>query len=238
VILPSLSRSHANDSVEEFSHTVDWGLRLVLLVGIPSAVGLFLLARPMIATLFQYGDFGPGDVTMSGLSLMAYAAGLPGFMLVKVLAPAFYSRKDPRTPVRIAIFALLTNMVLNLVFVVPMVLLDIPAPHAGLAFATSLAAWVNAGLLLRTLKNRQIYCPQSGWPRLFLQLGLAAATLAVLLLWAVPAIAAWLQWSAWQRVANLALWVVAGAAIYLLSLHLSGVDLRRFWQQVHSDAAA
>ena len=238
VILPSLSRSHANDSVEEFSRTVDWGLRLVLLVGIPSAVGLFLLARPLIVTLFQYGDFGAADVTMAGLSLMAYAAGLPGFMLVKVLAPAFYSRKDPRTPVRIAIVALLTNMTLNLVFVVPMVLLDIPGPHAGLAFATSLAAWVNAGLLLRTLKNREIYRPQAGWPRLFLQLGLAAAALAALLLWAVPAIVAWLQWSAGLRVAHLVLWVVAGAAIYLFSLRLSGLDLKSLWQHANSDAGA
>jgi len=236
VILPSLSRSHANDSAEEFSRTVDWGLRLVLLVGIPSAVGLFLLARPLIATLFQYGDFGATDVAMAGLSLMAYAAGLPGFMLIKVLAPAFYSRKDPQTPVRIAVVALLTNMTLNLVFVVPMVLLDIPAPHAGLAFATSLAAWVNAGLLLHTLKNRQIYHPQAGWPRLFLQLGFAAVLLAALLLWAVPAIAAWLQWSAGLRVAQLSLWVVAGAGIYLFALYVSGVDLKRLWRHAHADA--
>jgi putative peptidoglycan lipid II flippase len=238
VILPSLSRSHANDSAAEFSRTVDWGLRLVLLVGIPSAVGLLLLARPMIVTLFQYGDFGAADVKMAGLSLMAYAAGLPGFMLVKVLAPAFYSRKDPRTPVRIAVVALLTNMTLNLVFVVPMVLLDIPGPHAGLAFATSVAAWVNAGLLLRTLKSREIYRPQAGWSRLFLQLGLAAAALAALLLWAVPAIVAWLQWPAGQRVANLVLWVVAGAGIYLFSLRVSGLDLKSFWQHAHADAGA
>ncbi len=236
VILPSLSRSHANDSVEEFSHTVDWGLRLVLLVGIPSAVGLFLLARPMLATLFQYGDFGVADVNMAGMSLMAYAAGLPGFMLVKVLAPAFYSRKDPRTPVRIAIVALVTNMLLNLVFVVPMVLLDIPAPHAGLALATSIAAWVNAGLLLRTLHKRQIYRPQAGWPRLFLQLALAAGALGALLLWAVPAIVAWSEWSAWLRVANLVLWVVAGAGIYFVTLRISGVDLKSLWRHAHLDA--
>jgi putative peptidoglycan lipid II flippase len=238
VILPSLSRSHANDSAGEFSHTVDWGLRLVLLVGIPSAVGLFLLARPMLATLFQYGDFGAADVSMAGMSLMAYAAGLPGFMLVKVLAPAFYTRKDPRTPVRIAIIALVTNMLLNMVFVVPMVLLDIPAPHAGLALATSIAAWVNAGLLLRTLKNRQIYRPQAGWPRLFLQLALAAGALAALLLWAVPAIAAWSQWSAGLRAANLVLWVVAGAGIYFVALRVSGVDMKGLWRHVHPDADA
>jgi len=238
VILPSLSRSHASDSVGEFSYTVDWGLRLVLLVGIPSAVGLFLLARPMLATLFQYGDFGGADVTMAGMSLMAYAAGLPGFMLVKVLAPAFYSRKDPRTPVRIAIIALLTNMLLNVAFVVPMVLLDIPAPHAGLALATSIAAWVNAGLLLRTLKSRQIYRPQPGWPRFFLQLALAVGALGALLLWAVPALAAWLQWSAWVRVAQLVLWVLAGAGIYFVALRVSGMDLKRLWRHAHPDAAA
>ncbi|MGD8629132.1 MAG: murein biosynthesis integral membrane protein MurJ [Gammaproteobacteria bacterium] len=238
VILPSLSRSHANDSAEEFSYTVDWGLRLVLLIGLPSAVGLFLLARPMLATLFQYGDFGGADVTMAGMSLMAYAAGLPGFMLVKVLAPAFYSRKDPRTPVRIAIIALLTNMLLNLVFVVPMVLLDIPAPHAGLALATSIAAWVNAGLLLRTLKNRQIYRPQAGWQRFFLQLALAVGALGALLLWAVPALVAWLQWSAWLRAAHLLLWVVAGAGIYFVALRVCGMDLKGLWRHAHSDAAA
>jgi putative peptidoglycan lipid II flippase len=178
VILPSLSRSHANDSTDEFSRTVDWALRMVLLIGIPSAVGLLLLARPMLVTLFNYGDFGISDVNMAGLSLMAYAVGLPGFMLVKVLAPAFYSRKDTTTPVRIAIAALLTNIVLNLLFVVPMVMLDVPGPHAGLALATSLAAWVNAGLLFHMLKKKQVYRPESGWPRLFLQLGGAALMLA------------------------------------------------------------
>jgi putative peptidoglycan lipid II flippase len=174
---------------------------------------------------------------MAGMSLMAYAAGLPGFMLVKVLAPAFYSRKDTRTPVRIAIIALLTNMLLNLVFVVPMVLLDIPAPHAGLALATSIAAWVNAGLLLRTLKHRQIYRPQAGWQRFFLQLALAGSVLGALLLWAVPAIVAWLQWSAWQRVAHLVLWVAAGGGVYFVALLVSGVDVKSLWRHAHSDAA-
>jgi len=230
VILPSLSRSHANNSAEEFSRTVDWGLRLVLLIGLPSAIGLLLLSRPMLVTLFQYGDFVAADVDMAGMSLMAYAVGLPGFMLVKVLAPAFYSRKDPRTPVRIAVVALLTNMVLNLVFVVPMVLLEIPAPHAGLALATSLAAWVNAGLLFHTLKDRGIYRPQAGWRRLFLQLGLAGAVLGGGLYWWVPGIQSWLQWPASVRVASLVMWVAAGAALYFLSLRVCGVELRRLWR--------
>ena len=230
VILPSLSRSHANDSVEEFSRTVDWGLRLVLLVGVPSAIGLFMLARPMLATLFNYGDFNASDVNMAGLSLMAYAIGLPAFMLIKVLAPAFFSRKDTRTPVRIAIIALLTNMVLNLVFVVPLVMLDIPGPHAGLALATSVAAWVNAGLLFGVLKKKQIYRPETGWQSLLLQLGLAGSALGGLLYWGMPATQTWLDWSVWSRMSGLLIWVVAGAVIYFIALRLCGLRIKSLWQ--------
>jgi putative peptidoglycan lipid II flippase len=238
VILPSLSRSHANDSADEFSHTVDWALRMVLLIGIPSAVGLFLLARPMLVTLFNYGDFGTTDVDMAGLSLMAYAVGLPGFMLVKVLAPAFYSRKDTTTPVRIAIVALLTNIVLNLLFVVPMVMLEIPGQHAGLALATSLAAWVNAGLLFRMLRRKQVYQPAPGWPRLSLQLGGAAMALGGVLILGMPSLQVWLEWSAWSRVTGLLVWVMAGAGVYFIALHLCGLRIKALLQQRHDEGQA
>jgi putative peptidoglycan lipid II flippase len=233
VILPSLSRSHATDSATEFSRTVDWGLRLVLLIAVPSAIGLSLLARPMLATLFNYGDFNAGDVYMAGLSLMAYTAGLPAFMLIKVLAPAFYSRKDTRTPVRIAIVALLTNMGLNLMFVVPLVMLEIPGPHAGLALATSLAAWVNAGLLYRMLRKQQAYLPEAGWRHFLLQIGLAGAVLGAVLFWAVPAMPVWLDWSVWSRVTGLLLWVLVGAGAYFSALYLVGLRLRSLWQHPH-----
>ena len=226
VILPSLSRSHANESREEFSHTLDWGLRLVLLVGIPSAVGLLLLSRPLLVTLFNYGDFGALDVDMSGLSLMAYAVGLPAFMLIKVLAPAFYSRKDTSTPVRIAVVALLTNMVLNVAIVVPMVMLKLPGPHAGLALATSLAAWVNAGLLYYKLRQQRVYQPGSGWWRLGLQLAFAAVLLATVLIAAVPALPVWLEWSVGSRIGGLLLWVVIGMASYFIALQLAGLRLK------------
>ena len=233
VILPSLSRSHANDSVDEFSHTVDWGLRMVLLVGIPSAVGLLLLARPMLVTLFNYGDFGASDVDMAGLSLMAYAVGLPAFMLIKVLAPAFYSRKDTTTPVRIAVVALITNMVLNLLFVVPMVMLELPGPHAGLALATSLAAWVNAGLLFHWLKKKRVYRPESGWPQFFLQTAFAAIVLGSVLAVGMSPLQDWLEWSVWSRVTGLLLWVAAGAGSYFIALLLSGLKFRTLLQQRH-----
>ncbi len=228
VILPSLSRSHANDSADEFSGTLDWGLRLVLLIGIPSALGLFILARPMITTLFMYRDFGAGDVDMAGLSLMAYAIGLPAFMLIKVLAPGFYSRKDPRTPVRIAIVALLTNMVLNIAFVVPMVQLGIPGPHAGLALATSIAAYVNAGLLFWVLYRDRIYRPRTGWRRFTLQLLLAAVLMVVVLVWGVPALSEWIARDVAGRGLTLMLWVGIGALVYLAGLRLSGLRWSAF----------
>jgi putative peptidoglycan lipid II flippase len=231
VILPSLSRSHANGADDEFSATLDWGLRGILLIGIPSAAGLMVLARPILATLFQHGDFTAADVDMAGLSLMAYAIGLPGFMLIKVLAPAFYSRKDPRTPVRIAIIALVVTLVLNLTFVLSMLQLEIPGAHAGLALATSLGAWVNAGLLFRRLYRDRIYRPLAGWPRYSLQVLFAVAVLTGLLLAGVPGIDAWLARDAMGRVLWLLLWVAAGIAAYFLVLRLSGVRFTAVWKK-------
>jgi putative peptidoglycan lipid II flippase len=150
-------------------------------------------------------------------------------MLIKVLAPAYYSRKDVRTPVRIAVIAMFTNMLLNIALVVPMVMLGIPGPHAGLALATSLAAWVNASLLYRTLGKQQVFAPQAGWPRLWLQLALAGTALTGLLLWGVPPIESWLQWSAGERAWRLVVWVLAGAAAYLLALRMVGVRLTSLW---------
>jgi putative peptidoglycan lipid II flippase len=230
VILPSLSRSHANASEDEFSQTLDWGIRWVLIIGVPSAVGLFVLARPTITTLFLYRDFTTADVDMAGLSLMAYALGLPGFMLIKVLAPAFYSRKDPRTPVRIAVVAMLTNIVLNLAFVVPMVRLGVPAPHAGLALATSIAAWTNAALLYAVLARRRIHRPRVGWGRFFLQIAFAGGLLgAVLLAWA-PEPSAWIGRGAAGRVMLLGQWIGIGLLVYLLALRLCGLRFLALWQ--------
>ena len=133
VILPGLSRRHAERSMAAFSATLDWALKLVAVIALPAAVGLFMLAGPMIATLFQYGEFTPTDTQMARLSLMAYSVALVGFTLVKVLSPGYFSRQDIRTPVRVSIRAMFVNIGLNVVFVVPMIMLGIPGAHAGLA---------------------------------------------------------------------------------------------------------
>ncbi|MCB1829933.1 MAG: murein biosynthesis integral membrane protein MurJ, partial [Gammaproteobacteria bacterium] len=184
VILPSLSRTHATESTDGFSHTLDWGLRWVLLLGTPAAVGLFLLSGPMISTLFQSNAFSAEDVAMAQKSLMAYSLGLVPFILIKVLAPGYYARQDTRTPVRIAVIAMAANMVMNIVLVFPLA-------HAGLALATTLSASLNAFLLFRGLRREGIYVPQSGWALLLLRAVAASSLLALVLFWGAGALSEW-----------------------------------------------
>jgi putative peptidoglycan lipid II flippase len=229
VILPTLSRAHARATPTEFSHTLDVGVRWVLLIGLPAAAGLIVLARPALSTLFQYDDFVQHDVDMAALALIAYGTGLPGFMLVKVLAPAFYARQDPRTPVSIAVRAMISNMVLNVLFVVPMVLLGVPGAHAGLALATALASYINAALLYRRLRSAGIYEPDAGWPRLLAQMVLAVTVMVAVLSWGIPGPAAWTDLPGVERALHIAAWIAVGAVTYLASLRLAGMRLSMLW---------
>ena len=238
VILPVLSGSHAGASPAAFSRTLDMALRWVLLIGVPAAAGLVLLARPVLSALFEYQDFQAHDTAMAGLALMAYAVGLPGFMLTRVLAPAFYARQDTRTPVRVAIRAILANMVMNALFVVPMVLLQVPGAHAGLALATALASYVNAGLLYRQLRREDVYRPGPGWLRLQLQLLFAVAAMIAVVAWGMPDAGAMSALDASGRLAGLGLWVIAGIAVYLAALRLAGMRLSTLWAPVADSGPA
>ena len=228
VILPVLSRAHASGSGEHFSHILDAGLRWVLLIGVPAMVGLLLLARPALSTLFEYGDFSTSDVDMATLALLAYGVGLPGFMLTKVLAPAFYSRQDTVTPVKIAIRAMIANMVMNVLFVVPMVVLEIPGAHAGLALATALSAYLNASLLFLALRRADVFQPRPGWARLMMQMLFGVVVMAVVVGTGMPDKAQWAGLDAVGRVAQLSVWIGAGVVSYLLALRLAGVRLSMF----------
>jgi len=221
VILPNLSRKHAESSSQEFSAMLDWALRWAVLLGIPSAVGLLVLAGPLIATLFQSDVFDAHDVQMARLSLMAYSCGLVPFMVIKVLAPGFYAQQDTKTPVKIAIVAMVVNMVMNLIL---MQFLQ----HAGLALATSIAAAVNATLLFRILRKREIYQPPSGWLLLLLRAGIAAGVMGGALYWLAGPLQQWLvsDW-VWQA-GHLAAWVIAGAVTYFVVLAVVGVRVRDF----------
>jgi putative peptidoglycan lipid II flippase len=226
VILPSLSQKHASASQAEFARTLDWALRWVLTIGAPATVGLFVLAGPLLVTLFNYGEFDSGDIAMARLSLMAYSLGLLGFIGVKVLAPGYYARQDTKTPVRIGIIAMLTNMVFNIAFVVPMVIFHVPGPHSGLALATSASAFLNAGLLYRGLRRAGVLQLQPGWTLLLLRVTAACTAMLALLFWGVGSLQAWMAWGTLQRVTQLLLWVALGCGCYFAVLGLLGVRLR------------
>jgi putative peptidoglycan lipid II flippase len=221
VILPKLSRKHAEQSLEEFSRTLDWALRWVLLLGMPSAVGLLVLAGPMMAALFHSGEFTGEDVHMAARALMAYALGLIAFMGIKVLAPGFYARQDMRTPVRIAVIAMTSNVAFSL-------LLMFPLGHTGLALATTISAGVNAGLLLRGLLREGVYRPAAGWNGLILRSLLACMVMGLLVWWGCGATARWLDMGTWERVLRLLAWILAGGAAYTLALLFLGIRPRHF----------
>lgn len=228
VALPSLSRHSARDSGAAFSATLDWALRLVLMIALPATVALLIMAEPILITLFQYRETLPRDVHMASFSLMAYTLGLTAFMLIKVLAPGFYARKDTRTPVRIGVIAMVANMVLNLVFVLPLHAW-LQLGHAGLALATATSAWLNAGLLWRGLHREGAWQPGPGWRRFWLQLGLATALMAVLLAWWLPPAAHWLALDWLQRTLGLLALCGAGGLLYVATLVATGLrmgDLR------------
>src|SRR5690606_29078850 len=163
VLLPSLSAAHAKQAVAGYSALLDWGLRLVIMLGLPAALGLALLSDGLVATLFHYGAFQAQDVAQTRVAVMAYSVGLIGILGVKILAPGFYAQQDIRTPVKIAIMVLVATQLMNLALV--------PAlAHAGLALAIGLGATLNALALLIGLRRRGLYQPQAGWPAFVLRL--------------------------------------------------------------------
>ena len=225
VILPNLAAHKAASRDGQFQHTLDWAVRSVLLIGVPAAVALIILAKPILITLFQYGALTPDDVTMASLSLRAYSLGLMGFMLVKVLAPGYYARKDMVTPVKIGITAMVANMVMNLLFVIPLMYYW-NVGHLGLALATSLAAYLNAGLLLRGLLRGGIYRAQKDWLSYGGRLLTATGVMGAVLLYLAPSPEFWLEWSWQNRTWEMAQLCFVGGLVYVLVHVVCGTRLR------------
>jgi putative peptidoglycan lipid II flippase len=224
VLLPSLTRAHADQDTNRYSALLDWGLRLMLLLGLPAALCMIMLADALVATLFHYGAFSAADVQQTRLAVMAYSVGLVGLLSIKILAPGFYAKQDIRSPVKIAIVVLLFTQLLNLVLVPWLA-------HAGLALAIGLGACLNAVALLIGLRRKGIYQPASGWVRFLFQQGLALTAMAAPLWWASRSID-WLglQGTPFVRIAALgAVFFVAGM-VYLGVLAATGLRPRHFRQ--------
>jgi putative peptidoglycan lipid II flippase len=220
VILPSLSRRHAESSGDAFTRTLDWGIRMVLLLGVPAALSLIVLAKPLMVTLFQYGKFSARDVEMSALSLYPYASGVVFFMLVKVLAPGYFARKDTATPVKIGIQATAAKMVFSLALVWPLA-------HQGLALSTALSGLINTTLLWVGLHKAGVYRAQPGWWTFLLRLLVANLVLLAVLSFMMGDWQTWLDWGWERRTAWLAAIVVAGAGSYFTVLYACGLRWRQ-----------
>ncbi|QWF18831.1 murein biosynthesis integral membrane protein MurJ [Lysobacter capsici] len=248
VILPHLSKRHAATDVDGYSKGLDWGFRLCLLIGIPACLGLVLCAEALIAALFQYGKLTPNDTAMIRLSLMAQSTAVPAFLLVKVLAPAFYSRQDTKTPVKSAVVSVVVNLVATLTLLLAAVYLtdvgqaalartgdlrealgEVPGAHACLALAIAIAGWTNALQLAWYLRRAKVYRRQPGWGRFLRQIAVASVAMAAVVLSLLWLWQGWTGWPWWERLLKLAVVVGAGGAVYGAALWLQGIrprDLR------------
>jgi len=224
VLLPQLSAAQASDDTVAYSSLLDWGLRLVVLLAVPSAVALLTIAEPLVAVLYNYGAFTTHDVHQTSVALMGYGVGLLGLIAIKVLAPGFYARQDIKTPVRIAIVVLVLTQCMNLVLVPWLA-------HAGLALSIGLGALINAAWLLIGLIRRGAYQPSEGWWRFGLQVLAASALLAIYLLWASAQVS-WVDGvHIGRRLLSLVLLLGGAVVVYFGVLMLAGVQLRQFMRK-------
>ena len=225
VILPHLSKHHTNTELHSFSITLDWSIRVIILIGMPAVIALLWVGKPILSTLFQYGEMSVFDINMTTLSLATYSCGLIAFMLIKVLTSGFYARHNTTTPVRIGIIAIASNMVLSIGLALPLHHYY-QLGHVGLALSTSLAAWINALTLLWLLRRQNIYTPTANWQRFTWQL-LFASVCLILLLWSYHNIwHEWDNWRLWQRLWRLSIICSSGLLIYLGGLWLTGWRIR------------
>lgn len=216
VILPHLSREYAQKSQTGFSSSIDWALRWILLIGVPATIGLTIMAGPLLATLFQYGRFTSFDVIMAARSLTALSLGLVCFLAVKVLVSAFYARQNTKLPVKVALFCMLANIVLNAFLIGPLA-------HAGLALASSISSLLNVLVLLWILLYRKIYVPLSGWRGFFLRLLCANGLMVCVLWWLTPEVLQWLEWGAFDRATTLFSLISGAVVAYFGGLWLTGL---------------
>ena len=228
VTLPYLSRQAANRSHDEFADTLDWSMKLVLLIAVPAAIGLIVLAEPLVATIFYGGVFTGDDVRMTALALQAFAVGLIGFSYVKILAPAYFAREDTKTPVRIGLIALAVNFLLSVTLAWYLSSIGFAGTHAGLALAISVAALLNAYLLYRGLRRDGVARHGSGWALLLFRTAVANAIMTGALFAMQRPLAWWLESGVAGRVTWLAMVILAGVAAYFAVLFILGMRTSDF----------
>jgi putative peptidoglycan lipid II flippase len=221
ILLPALARHYQDENPSQYRELLDWGLRMTIVLALPAALALALLAAPLIATLYQYGRFSVNDVWQTRAALLGYSVGLLGLIAVKILAPGFYARQDMKTPVRTAFLSLLVAQTFAVV-------LMFQIGHAGLTLATSIGATLNAFLLYRALRRAEIYVPLPGWGRFLGRIAIALVVRGAVLWWSAGPDEFWIRAGLGAKVSRIS-WVVgAGAIAYFAALWLLGFRLADF----------
>ncbi|MES1982333.1 MAG: murein biosynthesis integral membrane protein MurJ [Pseudomonadota bacterium] len=221
ILLPSLSKCYASDNMVEYSRLLDWGLRLTIMLTLPAALALGMIAVPLLATFFQHGAFGAHDVLMTRTALVGYSVGLIGLILVKILAPGFYARQNIKTPVKIGIVTLLATQAMNALFIGSL-------QHAGLALSIGLGACLNSAILFYYLRKHRIYQPEPGWVKFFAKVGIAMLGLGIALWYGMGSELSWLNSSGWSRILRLSALVSGGVIVYFAVLFVLGFRPRDF----------
>jgi putative peptidoglycan lipid II flippase len=221
VILPSLAKLHTKKSHDEFSLTIDWGIKIINLLGWPALVGLMVLAQPIIMILFMRGEFTQFHVVQVSFALFAYLSGLVSFMFIKVLAPGYYARQDTKTPVKIGIKAMVSNMAFNIML----------APffgYVGLALATTLSASLNAYWLYQGLKDQNVYQLSNSAKQLIAKVVISSIVMAFVVFYLSPPFDTWLNFTFWEQIFQLFICIVSGVFCYFISVVLLGVRFSDF----------
>ena len=215
ILLPTLSRLLAARDDAAAMATQNRGIELALFLTLPATVAFLVVAEPIVRGLFQHGAFTTVDAARCAMALAAFSIGLPAYVLIKVLAPAFYARGDTRTPARFAMLAVAVNLIANLILIPTIA-------HVGPPLATALAAWVNIGLLAATLMNRGHFVIDARLRRRLPRLALAAVAMGAALWALVPLLDPWLTDTAAIRAAALVALVAGGGLVYALACLLTG----------------
>ncbi|MFP3029575.1 MAG: murein biosynthesis integral membrane protein MurJ [Arsenophonus sp.] len=225
ILLPYLAKSFSTGNYKEYQRLMDWGLRLCFLLTIPCAIGLAILAQPLTVSLFQYGNFTAYDALMTQWALIAYCVGLIGLIVIKVLAPGFYSRQDIKTPVKIAIVSLILTQLMNLAFIGPL-------KHAGLALSIGLAACFNALMLYWQLRRQAIFIPLAGWGKFLFKLIAALIVMVAILFLVLNFMPIWEYGNMLMRISRLLLVIFAGTISYFAALFIFGFRLSDFSHRI------
>ena len=224
ILLPNLSKSFSRKKTVDYSELVNWGLRLGILLAVPAATALAILAIPLISTLFYYGAFTETDILMTQYALIAYSIGLVGLILIKILAPAFYAQQNIKTPVKIALFTLFCTQFMNLIFIGYL-------KHTGLALAIGLGACINAALLFYHLKKGQVFKLNAGWTMFLIKIIFAAFVMALGLFYFKGTIDLWINYSAFSRFVHLIALILFGTTLYFITLRLCRLDITEFFKK-------